>query len=126
MGSTSLCRAGAFAGLALAVLASDPGRADAQQWSACFAGRDHLGQPTHVVVLVERYNDWFEIAGQITSSSVGRLRFKADGHSGAGRMFSGHEHEAGGVYIDVLDLNDAAFVLEVEGYGVFRFQRSRC
>ena len=103
-----------------------PAPAAAQQWAACFAGQDYTGAPTQVAVFAERYNDWFEIGGQIRSASIGLLRFKADGHSGAGRLFSGHEYESGALYIHVLDLNENVFVLEVESYGVFQFRRANC
>jgi hypothetical protein len=126
MGWTFLCRAGLIAGLALAGLMLDQRAALAQQWGACFAGPDYAGQPAQVALQVERYGGWFEIFGRIASATVGQLRFKADGHSGAGRLFSGHEDEAGALYISVLDLNEQAFVLEVEGYGVFQFARSDC
>ncbi len=114
----------AVAVLALAAIAPVP--AAAQQWRACFAGQDYTGAPTQIAVFAERYNDWFEIGGQIYSTSIGRMQFKADGHSGAGRLFSGHEHESGALYVRVLDLNENVFVLEVEGYGVFRFRRANC
>jgi hypothetical protein len=110
----------------LALAAIVPVPAAAQQWSACFAGQDYAGAPTQIAVFAERYNDWFEISGQIYSTSIGRMRFKADGHSGAGRLFSGHEYESGALYIQVRDLNESVFVLEVEGYGVFRFRRANC
>jgi hypothetical protein len=110
--------------LAVVALASAPGAA--QQWSGCFVGQDYTGAPTQIAVFAERYNDWFEIGGQIHSASIGLLRFKADGHSGAGRLFSGHEYEAGALYIHVIDLNENVFVLEVEGYGVFQFRRANC
>lgn len=99
----------------------------AQQQSGCFAGRDHLGAPAKVYVSVERYGDWFEIAGQIYSSGANQIyKFKADGHSGAGRLFGGHEYEAGALYINVQNLTEAEFVLQVESYGVFHFRRSPC
>ncbi len=99
----------------------------AQQQSGCFAGRDHLGAPAKVYVSVERYGDWFEIAGQIYSSGANQIyNFKADGNSGAGRLFGGHEYEAGALYISVQNLTEAEFVLQVESYGVFRFRRSQC
>lgn len=126
MGSVFLCRAGLVAGLVLAASMQGQPPALAQQWGACFVGADHAGQPAQVALQVERYGDWFEIFGSIVSATVGQLRFKADGHSGAGRLFSGHEDEAGALYISVLDLNEQAFVLEVEGYGVFQFARSDC
>jgi hypothetical protein len=121
-----LCRAGLLAGLVLAAWTLDQRPALAQQWGACFVGRDHAGQPAQVALQVERYGDSFEIFGRIASPTVGQLRFKADGHSGAGRLFSDHEYESGALYINVLDLNETAFVLEVEGYGVFQFERSGC
>lgn len=102
-------------------------QAAAQQQSGCFSGRDHLGYPALVFVTAERYGDYFEIYGQVRSSGTGQVyRFKADGHSGAGRVFSRHEYESGATFIRILELNQSVFVLQVDGYGVFRYQRSQC
>jgi hypothetical protein len=104
-----------------------PACAAAQQQSGCFSGRDHFGFPARVYLTAEQYGDWFEIYGQIHSTGSGQTyQFKADGHSGAGRVFTGHEYEAGAAYIQILDLNPSTFVLRVDGYGVFRYQRSQC
>ena len=101
--------------------------APAGQQSGCFSGRDHLGHPARVFLMVERYGDWFEVWGQVHSSGTGQTyQFKADGHSGAGRMFSRHEYESGAAYIQILHLDESAFVIRVDGYGVFQFQRSHC
>ncbi len=98
-----------------------------QQWSGCYLGRDHLGHAAWASVSAERYGAWFEIFGHIQSGGTGQAyRFKADGHSGAGRLYSRHEYEAGAVYINVLDLSQSDFVLQVEGFGTFRFRRSPC
>ena len=98
-----------------------------QKRSGCYLGKDHFGSSAKVFVTVERYGDWFEVAGQIRSTGAGRIyRFKADGHSGAGRLYTQHEFESGAVYINVLDLTETTFVLQVESYGVFHFQRARC
>jgi hypothetical protein len=123
MNSTRGFRADLMAVAVLALAAIAPVPATAQQWSACFAGQDYTGAPTQIAVFAERYNDWFEIGGQM---NIGLMRFKADGHSGAGRLFSGHEYESGALYIQVLDLNENLFVLEVEGYGVSQFRRANC
>ncbi len=99
----------------------------AYQQSGCYVGKDHHGYPAKAYVSVERYGDWFEIAGQIYSSGENRVyRFKADGHSGAGRLFQGHEYESGALYISVQSLTETNFVLQVESYGVFYFRRARC
>ncbi len=101
--------------------------ATSAQQRGCFVGVDQLGQPAGVILQVERFGDWFEISGQIHSTGTGQTyQFKADGHSGAGRLYSRHEYEAGAVYIQVLELTETDFILEVEGYGVFRFQRRPC
>jgi hypothetical protein len=123
MNSTRRFRADLMAVAVLALAAIAPVPATAQQWSACFVGQDYTGAPTQIAVFAERYNDWFEIGGQM---NIGLMRFKADGHSGAGRLFSGHEYESGALYIQVLDLNENLFVLEVEGYGVSQFRRANC
>lgn len=109
-----------------AAIAAGP-KAIAQQQSGCFIGKDHLGYPAKVYISVERYEDWYEIAGQIYSSGANRVyRFKADGHSGAGRLYGGHEYEAGALYINVQELTESDFVLQVETYGIFYFRRARC
>jgi hypothetical protein len=101
--------------------------ANAQQQSGCYFGKDHLGYPAKVHVSVEHYGDWFEVAGMIYSSGADRVyKFKADGHSGAGRLYERHEYESGALYISVQDLTETAFALEVESYGVFHFRRGRC
>lgn len=102
-------------------------KAIAQQQNGCFIGKDHLGYPAKAYVSVEHYGDWYEIAGQIYSSGANRVyRFKADGHSGAGRLYGGHEYEAGALYISLQKLTDSDFVLQVESYGIFYFRRTRC
>ena len=35
----------------------------AQQWGACFAGRDLAGGEAFAAVGAERYNNWYEIMG---------------------------------------------------------------
>ena len=102
-------------------------KAGAQQQTGCFIGKDHFGYPAKVKIQVEHYGDWYEIAGQIYSSGANRIyNFKADGHSGAGRLFEGYEDEAGALYISVQALTETNFALEVESYGVFNFRRTRC
>ena len=109
-----------------AEIAAGP-KATAQQQSGCFIGKDYLGYPAKVYVSVEHYGDWYEIAGQIYSSGANRVyKFKADAHSGAGRLYEGHEYEAGALYISVQELTENKFVLQVESYGVFYFRRTRC
>lgn len=101
--------------------------ARAEQWSGCFVGSDLAGGQAFAAVGAERYSDWFEIMGQIQSTGMGRVyNFKADGHSGAGRLYVGHEYEAGAVYVQILDLSDRHFALEVEGHGVLRLERTSC
>ena len=109
------------------VLSGLSGRVYAQQQSGCFSGKDSLGYPANVFVSVERYGDWFQITGQIYSSGENRLyKFSADGHSGAGRLYLNHEYEAGAVYIDILNLTEQEFVINIESYGTFRFVRTNC
>jgi len=112
--------------LLVAATLTAPLAASAQQ-RGCFVGVDQLGQPAGVILQVEHFGDWFEISGQIHSTGTGQTyRFKADGHSGAGRLYSRHEYEAGAVYIQVRELTETDFILEIEGYGVFRFRRQPC
>lgn len=111
----------------LGAVAATGQEALAQQQSGCFIGRDHLGHPAKAVVSVERIRDWFQITGQIYSSGENRVyKFSADGHSGAGRLYQRHEYESGALYIDVVNLTETEFVLEVESHGVFLFRRGRC
>lgn len=115
-----------LAAVLIVALAAAPA-AIAQQRSGCFVGRDHLGQPAQVFLQVERYGDWFEISGQLHSGGTGRVHaFKADGHSGAGRLYTRHEYEAGALYIQVLELTETDFIVRVEGTGVFHFHRRPC
>lgn len=112
-----------------ALVASLAGMSDvrSEQWSACFSGSDLAGGQAFAAVGAERYGDWFEIMGWIQSTGMGRAyNFKADGHSGAGRLYVGHEYESGAVYIQIRALSDGQFVMEVEGHGVLQLRRTNC
>ena len=74
----------------------------------------------------ERYGDYYGIFGVIRSAAIGTMQVKADGWSGAGRMFRGHEYESGALYIQISDYTGSSLVLSVEGYGSFPFQMTRC
>ena len=115
--------------LPLAVLLAAAGIPDAraQQWQACYVGGDLAGGRAFAAVTAERYGDWFEVRGRIRSTARGRVySFKADGHSGAGRMFARHEYESGAVYVRIRDLSESRFVMEVQGHGVQHLRRTKC
>ncbi len=116
-----------LASAVLMALAWPHSQSFAEQWSGCYAGSDLVGGQAFAAVGAERYNNWFEIMGQIQSTGMGRVyNFKADGHSGAGRLYVGHEYESGAVYVQIRDLSDRQFVLEVEGHGVLQLRRTNC
>jgi hypothetical protein len=100
--------------------------AQAQQQQACFIGNDHTGGPARLLLVAERYGDYFELFGRLSSSAVGTMQLKADGWSGAGRMFRGHEYESGALYIQISDYTGSSFILSVDGYGRFQFRQTRC
>lgn len=112
--------------VALALAALGASAAAAQQWSGCFAGADANGAPAHLALQAERYGEYFEVWGTVASASVGVLRLKADGWSGAGRMFRNHEGEAGATYIELLDFTGAGLVLRIDGWGDFPFRAAPC
>ncbi len=109
-----------LAGLAM------PGGAQAQQAQACYVGQDYQGGQAILRLISERIGDYFEIYGVFQSSAVGTMQLKADGWSGAGRMFRSHEYEAGAIFIQISDYTGAGLVLGVEGYGRFPFQQTAC
>ena len=116
-----------LASAVLMVLAWPQSQSLAEQWSGCYVGSDLVGGQAFAAVGAERYNNWFEIMGRIQSTGMGRVyNFKADGHSGAGRLYVGHEYESGAVYVQIKDLSDRQFVLEVEGHGVLQLSRTSC
>lgn len=116
-----------FRGLAvLAFLATWSGFTQAEQAQGCFVGRDYTGGTAVLQLVAERYGDYYEVFGTVRSNAVGMMRVKADGWSGAGRMFRGHEYEGGALYIQISDYTGSSLVLSVEGYGSFRFRRTRC
>ncbi|MEE8370915.1 MAG: hypothetical protein V3R73_02130 [Sphingomonadales bacterium] len=116
-----------FSALAALMLVTGwTGAAEAQQQQACYIGRDQNGAQMILRLVSERYGDYYEIYGQLISQSFGTMQVKADGWSGAGRMFRGQEGEAGALYIQISDYTGTALVLGVEGYGRFPFQQTGC
>lgn len=111
---------------ALVLMTGWPGIAQAQQQQGCFVGRDHTGGSAALWLSTERYGDYYGILGALRSVTVGTMRIKADGWSGAGRMFRGHEYESGALYIQISDYTGSSLVLWVEGYGRFPFRKTRC
>ncbi len=102
------------------------GAARAQQAQACYVGQDYQGGQAILRLFSERIGDYFEIYGVFQSAAAGTMQLKADGWSGAGRMFRGHEYEADAIYIKISDYTGASLVLGVEGYGRFPFQQTPC
>jgi hypothetical protein len=98
----------------------------AETSQGCFAGYDASGQPARISLTAERYGDYYEVYGQITTTSFGVFRIKADGWSGAGRMYRRHEGEAGAVYININNFTGSSFQLDVDGYGRFPFRAVSC
>lgn len=98
----------------------------AETVQGCFAGRDASGQPARMFLTAERYGDYYEVFGQIATTSSGTFRIKADGWSGVGRMFRNHEGEAAAIYIKISDYSGSRLVLHVDGYGRFPFQAVPC
>lgn len=115
---------GALIVIACIGLASGPLSAETSQ--GCFSGRDATGQPAWMALTAERYGDYYEIYGQISTTGSGTFLIKADGWSGAGRMFRRHEGEADALYIMITDYTGNSLVLEVEGYGRFPFRAVSC
>ena len=56
----------------------------------------------------------------------GVFQLKADGWSGAGRMFRRYEGEADALYISITDYTGSSLMLHVEGFGSFPFQAVAC
>ncbi len=112
--------------VALALMTSWPGFAQGQQEQGCFVGSDHTGGSAMLRLAAERYGEYYEIFGTVRSAAVGTMQLKADGWSGAGRMFQGHEYEGGARYIQISDYTGSSLVLSVEGYGSYSFRRTRC
>ena len=108
------------------LIAAFTGAARAQQAQACYVGEDYQGGPAILRLVSERIGDSFEIYGVFQSAAVGTMQLKADGWSGAGRMFRAHEYEAGAIYIRISEYTGASFVLAVEGYGRFPFRQTAC
>ena len=104
-----------------------PGTLRAEQRHGCFAGDDLAGGQALATVVVEQFDDWFQITGQIRSTGLGQMyRFSADGHSGAGRLIQRHEYEAGATYVQIRDLSERQLIMEVEGYGVLHLRQVGC
>ena len=112
----------------IATLASGvaPKDAVAQQTQGCFVGQDQYGAPVQMFLQAERYGDYFEIYGRLQSQNIGMMQLKADGWSGAGRMFRNHEYEGGAVFIEISNYTGSSLVLSVDGYGSFQFRASPC
>ncbi len=108
------------------LIAASASTARAQQAQACYIGEDYQGGQAILRLVSERIGDSFEIYGVFQSAAVGTLQLKADGWSGAGRMFRGHEYESGAIYIQISDYTGSSLVLGVEGYGRFPFRQSAC
>jgi hypothetical protein len=112
--------------LLIAAAAAWPNLARAQQQQACYVGQDYQGGQAILRLVSERYGDSYEIYGVFQSAAVGTMQLKADGWSGAGRMFQSHEYESGAIYIQISDYTGSSFVLAVEDYGRFPFQQTNC
>ena len=100
--------------------------AAAQQSQDCFVGRDLQGAPAQMVLQAERYGDFFEVFGRIASTNIGAMQIKADGWSGAGRMFRRHEFEGDAMFIQISDYTAFGLVLHVDGFGSFPFRTVAC
>jgi hypothetical protein len=98
----------------------------AQTQQGCFSGQDATGQPAFIALTAERFGEYFEIYGQISTTSNGVFQLKADGWSGAGRMFRQYEGEAGAQYINISDYTGSSLMLHVEGFGSFPFRAVSC
>ncbi|MEQ1950503.1 hypothetical protein [Mesorhizobium sp. CN2-181] len=98
----------------------------AQQSQGCFAGTDAAGAPARMILQAERVGESFEVWGQISSRTIGVMQIKADGWSGAGRLFRGHEYESGALFIRITNYSAQGFVLEVQDYGRFPFSAVPC
>jgi len=98
----------------------------AETTRGCFAGLDTTGQRAWITLTAERYGDYYEVYGQVTTTSNGVYRIKADGWSGTGRLFRRHEGESGAVYIKITHYTGASLVLHVQGLGSFPFQAVSC
>lgn len=98
----------------------------AETAQGCFAGTDATGQPARMFLIAERYGQYYEVFGQLVTISFGTLRIKADGWSGAGRLFRNHEGEADALYIRISEYSGTSLVLSVEGYGRFPFRAVPC
>jgi hypothetical protein len=98
----------------------------AEERTGCFAGQDQQGASARMALRSERYGEYFEISGNVSSPNIGVVSIKADGWSGAGRMFVNHEYESGALYIRITEYSEAGFVLVVDGYGRFPFHPVAC
>ena len=94
--------------------------------SGCFTGMDQQGATIHAALQAERIGDYFEVSGNFTSPNIGVMRLKADGWSGAGRLFVNHEYESGAVFIKITNYSETGFLLIVDGAGNFPFSSSAC
>ena len=98
----------------------------AAQQQGCFVGVDAAGGQARMILQVERYGEFFEVWGQVASQSIGVMKIKADGHSGAGRIYRNHEYESGALFIQISNFSAQGLVLEVQGYGRFPFRTVPC
>jgi hypothetical protein len=98
----------------------------AQQAGGCFAGTDFTGQPVRMELVAEQIGELFEIYGILMGPGIGSMQLKADGWSGVGRLFRGHEFEADALYIQLSDFTGTSVVLTVEGYGTVPFSAIGC
>ena len=117
-----------FASVLIATFATGIAPSDgvAQPAESCFVGQDQFGAPVRMLLQVERYGDYFEVFGRLQSQNIGTMQLKADGWSGAGRMFRNHEYEGGAVFIEISNYTGSSLVLNVDGYGSFQFRAAPC
>lgn len=108
----------------LIVAAATP--ANAQKQQGCFVGRDQAGAPTIMRLVSEKIGRSFEIYGTVSSQTVGTMRVKADGWSGAGRLFRAHEFEGGAMFIQFSNYTGSSFTFSVQGIGSFPFKLAQC
>ncbi|MGI9408792.1 MAG: hypothetical protein ACR2OV_01875 [Hyphomicrobiaceae bacterium] len=111
--------------LVLTTLLSSP--VSGAQKTQCFIGRDHTGGVAQMKLVNERYGKYNEVFGVIRSRALGTMRIKANGWSGDGRIFRGHEHEGGARFIRIEGYNGRSLRLRVDGFRrIFPFQSKPC
>ncbi|MGF1446625.1 MAG: hypothetical protein ACFBRM_10550 [Pikeienuella sp.] len=111
--------------LAAAICAGGATPALSETSRRCFVGQDAGGGAVRMALEEFRARHFWEYTGRVSSTTAGVWQIKADGHSGAGRIFKRHEYDNTARFIQLTRRGEGVS-LAVEGWGTVILGPTRC